>query len=66
MVVGIDEGITHRVLIFGLYSFKPRSKPVARMIKAHGYIRLAQPMKPKLGVHCNDLKRQDLVELFSI
>jgi hypothetical protein len=36
------------------------------MIKAHGYVRLAQPMKPKLGVHYKDLKREDLVELFSI
>jgi hypothetical protein len=24
----IDEGMTHRVLIFGLYGFKPRSKPI--------------------------------------
>jgi hypothetical protein len=39
------EGMTHRVLIFGLCGFKPRSKTDERMIKAHIYIRLAQSMK---------------------
>jgi hypothetical protein len=33
-----DEGMTHWVLIFGLYGFKLRSKPVERIMKAHKYI----------------------------
>jgi hypothetical protein len=65
-IVDVDKGMTHRVLIFGLCGFKPRSKPVERIIKAHIYIRLAQPMKPKLGVHFKESKREDLVELLSI
>jgi hypothetical protein len=32
-----DKGMTHRVLIFNIYGFKPRSKPVERVIKAHRY-----------------------------
>jgi hypothetical protein len=58
--------MTHRVLIFGLSGLKPRSKPIEGMIKAHKYLHLAQPRKPKLGVHCKDSKREDLVELLSI
>jgi hypothetical protein len=30
-----DEGMTHRVLIFGLCGFEPRCKPVEGLIKAH-------------------------------
>jgi hypothetical protein len=53
-----DKGMTHRVLIFGLYGFKPRSKPVERMIKAHKGLYLAQPRKPKLGVHSKNLRKK--------
>jgi hypothetical protein len=53
-------------IIFGLYGFKPRSKPVKGMIKAHEELYLALPRKMKLGVHCKDSKRGDLVELSSI
>jgi hypothetical protein len=48
----IDEGMTQRVLIFILCGFRPRSKPVEGMVEAHGSAPMAQPMKPKLGVHC--------------
>jgi hypothetical protein len=58
--------MTHRILIFGLYGFKPRSKPVERMIKAHKDLYLARPRKPNLGMYCKDSKREDLVELLSI
>jgi hypothetical protein len=50
--------MTHLVLIFGLYGFKPRSKPAKRMIKAHKDLYLAQPWKPKLGVHCKDSREK--------
>jgi hypothetical protein len=56
----------HWVPIFGLYGFKPMSKPIEGMIKAHRELYLAHPRKPKLGVHCKDSKRGDLVELLSI
>jgi hypothetical protein len=58
--------MTHWVLIFGLSGLKPRSKPIKGMIKAHKDLYLAQPRKTKLGVHCKDSKREDLVELLSI
>jgi hypothetical protein len=50
--------MTHQVLIFGLFRFKPRSKPVKRMIKAHKDLYLAQPRKPKLGMHCKDSREK--------
>jgi hypothetical protein len=30
----VDEGMTHRVLIFGLCGFEPIYKPVERLVKA--------------------------------
>jgi hypothetical protein len=53
-----DEGMTHQILIFVLYGFKPRSKPVKRMIKAHKDLYLAQPRKPKLGMHWKDSREK--------
>jgi hypothetical protein len=50
--------MTQRVLIFGLYGFWPRSKPVGEKIKAHRGAQIAQPMKPKLGVHCKNSKEK--------
>jgi hypothetical protein len=38
-----DEGMTHRVLNFGLPSLKPRCKPIEGTIKAHKHSRLARP-----------------------
>jgi hypothetical protein len=58
--------MTHRVLIFGLSGHKPRRKPIEGMIKDHKDLYLAEPRKPKLGVHCKDSKREDLVKLLSI
>jgi hypothetical protein len=50
--------MTHRVLIFGLYGFKPKSKPIERMIKAHKDPYLAWPRKPKLGIHYKALRQK--------
>jgi hypothetical protein len=57
-LAGGDDDMTHQVLIFGLCGLKSRSKPAERMIKAHRCICLAQPMKPKLGVHCKNSKEK--------
>jgi hypothetical protein len=54
----IDEGMTQRVLIFALCGFRPRSKLVEGMIEAHRGARMAQPMKPKLGVHYKNSKEK--------
>jgi hypothetical protein len=61
-----DEGMTHQVLIFSLSGLKPRSKPIEGMIKAHKDLYLEQPRKAKLGMHCKDSKREDLVKLLTI
>jgi hypothetical protein len=53
-----DKGMIKRVLIFGLYSFWPRSKLVGGKIKAHRGARMAQPIKPKLGVHYKNSKEK--------
>jgi hypothetical protein len=41
--------MTHRVLIFGLCGFKPRYKPVERIIKAYEHNQLARPRSQDLA-----------------
>jgi hypothetical protein len=57
-LIAPDEGMTHRVLIFGLCGFKPRSKSVERMIKAHRSICLARRPWSRSLVHCKNSKEK--------
>jgi hypothetical protein len=53
--------MTHRVLIFGLHGFKPRSKPVDRVIKAHSAAHEAEAWHA-----LQELEGEDLVKLLFI
>jgi hypothetical protein len=53
-----DEGMTHRVLIFGLCGFKSRYKPVERTIKAHEHNQLVQPRSQDLTYTARTQRRR--------